>query len=1043
MSARAHVLWGCLMLFSSLLLPARTNPVDSLLHIWTETSNPDSQRLNAGLAAQARWIAEGKYPQADSLGALLLEIARKNKSLAKEAEVLNQRGKAALMSYNIPAAIGLFEQARTLFVEVENDEMVAGLTINIGAAYLQMQELDKALEYMFEGLTASRKAGSLGYEANALSNIGSIYQQQEDDERAEQYFREALIAFNQGVNPMNRLNAMQNLASVLTAKGEYQEASDLLFEAEKSAREGGYLPVLIGVLARLSELYSAQDDVEPAIERLLEVEKLSEEMGYPYGIYMAAINLSQYFKVAGKDEKAAAYFQKSLAYGKQLDQNEGLFVQLIAVGSDAVDSAQYQSGINQLEEALSLMEASFSPVPRIRAYSQLGKAYLQTGLPQKARPYLLKAYREASQTGLRKFQSESALNLYAYFKATRRPDSALYWYEEGISIREELSSEENQRAVLRREYEYAYEQTALKDSLLFEQQQATLEVVYEQQLARRNYLLFGGLGLALLGFIFFRYRQQIRNRERELELQKERERKEQLAELDGLKSRFFANISHEFRTPLTLILGQNQRLQAQIDDPALDGKFDMVDRNGRRLLELVNQVLDLSKLEAGKGNWNPQTLDLVSFLKNQLFSFESLADQKKQALQYEGPDEPMLMVFDPEKMERVIYNLISNAIKFTPENGKITLQLGRKEAQVEIRIVDNGQGISADQLPHIFDRFYQADSGQQHTAAGSGIGLTLVRELVELHDGKIEVESTVGEGTRFMVQLPVAGGVGATAETYFSRLEPLPEPIEKAIPAPSQPSPQKVLIVEDNPDVRNYLAEEVAGFGYSVILASDGQIGLQKARNEQPDLIISDVMMPRMDGFQLAEAIRSDVTSSHIPLILLTAKASDESRIEGLQTGVDAYLTKPFNSQELEIRIEKLIEQRQMLKQRFSEAMIIKPEEVSAVPMDQQFLQLVTDTIEAQLSNEQFGVEALADAAAMSSTHLNRKLRALIGQSAGKLIRSMRLQRGADLLKQQAGTISEIAYDLGFSDPTNFARAFKKQFGVSPSQYQDQGSEEE
>ncbi|MEO1449707.1 MAG: ATP-binding protein, partial [Bacteroidota bacterium] len=387
------------------------------------------------------------------------------------------------------------------------------------------------------------------------------------------------------------------------------------------------------------------------------------------------------------------------------------------------------------------------------------------------------------------------------------------------------------------------------------------------------------------------------------------------------------------------------------------------------------------------------------------------------------------------KMERVIYNLISNAIKFTPEHGTITLQLERQQEQVEIRIVDNGQGISTDQLPHIFDRFYQAESGQQHTEPGSGIGLTLVKELIELHEGKIEVESTVGEGTRFLVQLPLAAGAAEKAEAYTSRLEPLPQPVENKVPAPSYPAPKQILIVEDNPDVRNYLAQEVAGFGYRVSLAADGQVGLQKARNEQPDLIISDVMMPRMDGFQLAEAIRSDVSSSHIPLIMLTAKASDESRIEGLQTGVDAYLTKPFNSQELEVRIKKLIEQRHILKQRFSEAMIIKPEEVSAVPMDQQFLQLVTDTIEAHLGDEQFGVEALAEAAAMSSTHLNRKLKALIGQSAGKLIRSMRLQRAADLLKQQAGTVSEIAYDLGFSDPTNFARAFKKQFGVNPSQY--------
>ncbi|MEO1448016.1 MAG: response regulator [Bacteroidota bacterium] len=245
----------------------------------------------------------------------------------------------------------------------------------------------------------------------------------------------------------------------------------------------------------------------------------------------------------------------------------------------------------------------------------------------------------------------------------------------------------------------------------------------------------------------------------------------------------------------------------------------------------------------------------------------------------------------------------------------------------------------------------------------------------------------------------------------------------------------RVLIVEDNLDVRAYLKDELLGLGYQVDEAGNGQEGLVRAKAQQPDLIISDVMMPKMDGFEFAQAIRSDMQSSHIPLIMLTAKASDESKLEGLKIGADAYLTKPFNRAELEVRVSKLIEQRRALRQRFSEAVSIRPEEVSAVPMDQAFIQQITEQIEANITNEAFGVENLSEAMAMSVTHLNRKLKALIGQSGGKLIRSMRLQRAADLLAQQAGTVSEIAYDMGFGSPTSFTRAFRAKFGVSPTAY--------
>lgn len=549
-------------------------------------------------------------------------------------------------------------------------------------------------------------------------------------------------------------------------------------------------------------------------------------------------------------------------------------------------------------------------------------------------------------------------------------------------------------------------------------------------------LLIAGVVMIIV-FIVLRIRQRRRNKKQMLALEQERARKEQLAKLNELKSRFFTNISHEFRTPLTLILGQNQQLQAELGDPSLNPKFDRIDRNARRLLDMVNQVLNLSKLESGSVQLEPKTIDLIPFLTNILFSFESLAIEKHQQLFFQHEVESLLIAVDPEKLEKVFYNLLVNALKFSPEKGEIILKLHQSEDHVHIGVIDNGIGIPEDQIPYVFERFFQAEGGDTHPSPGTGIGLAIAKELVELHGGNIKVESELGRGSEFWIQLPVADAVSlAQPEEYQSQLQ-----VEKAStlssksPSTGPSSAAHLLVVEDNPDIREYLSEELQMLGYRVTQAIHGKDGLLQAKKDQPDLIISDVMMPHMDGYSFVQALRSEILTSHIPIILLTAKASEGSKLNGLQVGADAYLTKPFNRAELQIRVQKLIELREHLRQRFSQALQIRPEEVSALPMDQAFLKQVTESIERNFSNEQFGVDMLSEEVAMSVSHLNRKLKAIIGQSAGKLIRSMRLQRAADLIDQKAGTISEIAYDLGFSNPKNFATAFKKQYGMSPSEY--------
>jgi DNA-binding response OmpR family regulator len=461
--------------------------------------------------------------------------------------------------------------------------------------------------------------------------------------------------------------------------------------------------------------------------------------------------------------------------------------------------------------------------------------------------------------------------------------------------------------------------------------------------------------------------------------------------------------------------------------------------------------------------------NIISFLKSLFFSFESLAESKNIKLKFESDSSNIPLKFDPDKMEKIICNLISNAFKFTPENGEIKVSITIRHAEfisasstkgeipnqvrddntkgfVEIRIKDTGIGIPSDSLPHIFNRFYQVDGSSTREQEGTGIGLALTKELVELHKGQIAVSSKLDEGTEFIIQFPFKELSSEkekpfklkTTNAIYENITNVVEASETELISsnhnPKSSDQEIVLIVEDNSDVRNYIREQLE-IDYKILEAANGEEGASIAQIEIPDLIISDVMMPKMDGYQFCKEIRNDEKTSHIPIIMLTAKASLDDKIEGLETGVDDYLTKPFSAKELKVRVKNLIYQRQQLRKRFSKASIIKPSEVTATSIDQEFLGKTIKIIDSNFEDVQFSVDKLAEQMNMSVSQLNRKLNALIDQPPGHLIRSFRLLRAADLLKQNAGTVAEVCYKVGFNDQAYFSRAFKKQFGVSPSDY--------
>ncbi|GAB3320019.1 hypothetical protein GCM10027299_13320 [Larkinella ripae] len=537
-------------------------------------------------------------------------------------------------------------------------------------------------------------------------------------------------------------------------------------------------------------------------------------------------------------------------------------------------------------------------------------------------------------------------------------------------------------------------------------------------------------------------------RERTDQLQRQTDK---LQEMDAYKSRFFTNLTHEFRTPLTLILGPAEQVLAQTAESQTRQQVELIQRNASRLLRLINQLLDLSKLEAGKMSLSTAPGDLVSLVRGTLQSFESVATQKAITLQFTTTQPQLVVHFDQDKLEKILYNLLSNALKFTPAGGAVWVSLAgddsRPESGIQLSIQDTGVGIPAAKQPYVFDRFYQADVSDTREQEGTGIGLALTKELVDLHGGSLHLSSREGFGTLVVVQLPLQPGSPEVAITEQAFRPDQTISLPSALPAELEDAPL-VLLIEDNDDVRAFIRSSLKSTpgvaSYRILEAPNGEAGLQLAQQQVPDLVITDLMMPKMDGYAVCATLKRDERTSHIPVVMLTARVDLESKLEGLETGADVYLAKPFNQRELRVQITNLLRVRHQLRERYSRATLGQStpgrqdfwqSAARAMPsMEQVFLTRVRTAIENHLDDEQYSVERLSDAVGMSRTQLHRKLKALTNEAPGDLIRILRLQRAHELLSGNVGTVAEVAYQVGFGNPANFSTSFSRQFGYPPSE---------
>ncbi len=544
---------------------------------------------------------------------------------------------------------------------------------------------------------------------------------------------------------------------------------------------------------------------------------------------------------------------------------------------------------------------------------------------------------------------------------------------------------------------------------------------------------FGYFLLVLLA-LYVAYRQlQLRIKRNHERMEAEKEHK-----LDEMKLQFFTNISHEFRTPLTLILTPLENLINQTFDTHIRGQLEMMRRNANQLLTLVNQVLDFRKLEITGQELVLAKGDIVDFAKELFLSFNEGFEKKQISARFSSPVKSLWVNFDSDKFRKILTNLLSNALKFTPERGEVKLDmlvdLQRESKKVVVRfdVIDTGIGIAEEYQQRVFDSFYQVPQTTQ-TLQGSGIGLNLVKKYIELMHGTIELKSDFDKGSTFSVIVPLEL-IESSHDTaiYISKTNN-PYVHKNEIINPNLPV---LLLVEDNEDVRTILRDILIEI-YQIVEAENGQLGLEKAQDIVPDLIISDLMMPVMDGMEMCKALKGDIRTSHIPILMLTAKMSDEAKMQSLQIGIEDYITKPFNMESLLLKVQNIKNRQRASQQSFQAKMEITTKEIQITSLDEKLIQKAILLVEDNISNAEFSVEELSQLLNMSRVNLYKKLLAITGKSPIEFIRVIRLKRSVQLLEKSQLSVAEIAYEVGFNTPRYFSKYFKEEYKLTPSEYRE------
>lgn len=986
-------------------------------------TNTDTKVYTQQLSDLARLYVFIKSDKAVELGKKSLQIAEKNKNKKGIATAYATLGFIYFEQKKLKQAKNTLLTAEQKLLTNKQEDDLSFIYSYIGKNYLELGDTLSAVNYYKKGLVLSEKLKIIEEIAAYNELIGYVYYYQGNLKKARHYFETALNTFkktnlhyrialasgNVGLCYFQMGNQLKSIEYYTQSAKEYkiQDLKDgegwTNFMLSNIHTEIGEYDKAIEYLYRNKEIYPKSDYFDAYIER--EVGKIIMTKGDLVEAEKQFEKAREIFVREAKDaDKKVLYLDFALLYFKKQDYQKAL--------THLIDAEKYTRVSNN--------QYSLMTIDRLR-----GASLVKLNKVEEGKKDLLNALDFCLNTNI---EGELPF-IYEYLSLA---DSLLGDYRSSLenykkyTYYSQLKNQDNfQTGKTAYQFEYEKKEAVAKAELK----------VYQTQL---NYAIIGVVLMLLLTVVLI-YLFRLRSKNIKIEKENIRFQKreiEQIRETEAFKSRFLTNITHEFRTPLTLIKGHLEILN-QNANPQESSHLKKIEKSSDHLLKLINQLMELARMESHQYQLEFQQGGLSQTIIASFQAFHSLAEKKNISLKISNLSEQNFLnnfAYSKEAIMTIVSNLVSNAIKFTPENGKINVEIKDiSDELLELKVSDSGIGIKAEDIKNIFDRFYQVDTPEQRTYEGSGIGLAFVKELTQLHGGNVRVEPNENGGTIFIIQLK-SGKLKPNTTSLISKniVEPNEiELIEKTIT--KSPELPLILVVEDQPDLRSFIVDNLDS-NYRFIQASNGKEGIELAHEHSPDLIISDIMMPEMDGLTFCNFLKNNIVTSHIPIILLTAKATLDDKLDGLQLGADDYLTKPFSLVELQLRVRNVLNAREILRQKFTHATVVSQEPVFDVlnKIEQAFISKLETVIQQNMSNVQFGVPQLAENMFLSASQLTRKLKSLIEKTPAEYIRILRLENAKTLIKE-GYPISESAWKSGFEDADYFRKVFKKHFGELPS----------
>jgi len=1022
--------------------------LDSLIQFTKEERNDSAKaRLYVEIAKQLKMIKADSARAYCVMAESITEDKLTSKSLSAEdrivyinlqAHALFERGIINQMHYNLSGAEGLYLRAIELYAQTQNDKKLSNIYNYISRIYQWQGDQQQFYNYTAKAYQVQKRLNDTVGQAMSLIAFGAYYERQGNSDSCIATYERSLVLLRAAAVTEPLTYGLNEYGYVLQRMEKYEEAIDILFEVLAINEKGNEYYESSKTMSAIGGLFSGLEEYAKAEEYLNKALELSRKIENKAIEASVISKLGLVYAGMGDHKKSLEHHLMSYELYEEVEPSPVVIALLLNnIGKQYHRLGKPKEAIPYFEEALSMGLEKSLPKNRAMFQANLSEVYLEVGELSKAKTYATNAFQISKDIQSSQIKMRTSNILYQINKLQGQHHAALKHFESYAAIRDSLNSVDNQTALVKKESQYQLdkkEQQIITLEKEKEIQKLTLANQHAQLTRQRQNILFLILGfISLAGIVFLlfnRYRLKKTNTEllleaRQLELERETEKTLQQLELAEFRSDFFTNISHEIRTPLTLILGPLNQI---IVDPTSDHteSLRVMQKNGDYLLDLINGTLNNfeSKQEASK--LQLEQVSIGVFLSSIVTRFAVLAKSKSLSIRLDDGTNNISVEFDRRKMETVIANLLINAITYSDRKGSVLISIRERKDTVDIKVQDFGKGIPKNSLDRIFDKGYRVSNNGQ----GNGIGLALCKQLVEQHAGSITVASKEQEGTVFTVNIPMKQLDRHLGEASYTQLDRTNEVI---------PAKKTVLIVEDNDEMRHYV-RDIMSVAYNVIEAVDGEQGMLQARDKAPDLIISDVMMPKASGTELTTNLKNDILTSHIPIVLLTAKSSVGGKIEGLESGADAYITKPFRADELTLQCKNLLRHMDILRARYAGPDEVTPESLTSSEIDQRFLQQAIDIVKDNIDNSDFSVTFFCRELALNRSGVHVKLKALTGKNTTQFIKSVKLKKAAELTVRTAKSMTEIASVTGFNSRQAFNKAFKDEFGVTPSMYRNRVS---